>query len=409
MDVSSHSTSYWSFIYYSECLFVGTAYFPDNHQSLYIYCSSMSYFAAFLYIAFNSIINILLHCFGLYLLMMTKIKRSSKAINHLYLVNFSVSELLKSVSYILYATLRISDILGKDAVHNVHIYVLNILLPLTHSLCFIAIIVLVSDRIFLALYGSNVYIFSSWDQSRGKSLLLLLWGLVAVIFVIMYEVIGVFDETIKILSMNLVTVIDVLCIGLVILMYISVYRILLKMKSKFREALRRYPDFEDSLNVSDNGYSFRAAVRSVQYYFLTQFSGSDGRIRDYLKHCSYGHSLKQSPFYTTVLLTSSFVALAVLPTLILSVTSLAQGYVQDNLLIFVHISTSLSDTVNGIVYISTYQCLFKLFMKKVKTKYPWFTRKIHPVIENSNSNRCCRHFNRQHQNDYRSEGISQES
>ena len=102
-------------------------------------------------------------------------------------------------SYLLF--LRITDISGVMSTYKVSMYVLYMALPLTYSLCYIAVFVLVCDRLFLAVYGSNVYIFSSWDRSRGKSLVLLLWGFVVVVFVVMYEVVGIFQGVIKIASM----------------------------------------------------------------------------------------------------------------------------------------------------------------------------------------------------------------
>ena len=72
----------------------------------------------------------------------------------------------------------------------------------------------------------------------------------------------------------MIAIVDALCIAVVILMYIAIRHMLSKTRSKLREAIRRFPDFgADSLTVSgagDNQYSFRAAIRNVQHYFLAQ-------------------------------------------------------------------------------------------------------------------------------------------
>ena len=295
-------------------------------------------------IAVNSIINIVIHTFGLFLLTTIKIKRSTKAINHMYLVNLSASELLRNVSYTVYSVLTITSMFGMIAIRDVEIYVLYMLLPVSHSLCYIAILVLAGDRIFLALHGSHVYVSSSWDRSPGKSLLFLLWGVLVVLSVVMYEVVGIFHHMINTIAMSVVTLINVLCVLVVISMYISVHHILSKTRSKFREALKRYPDFENKNLSNNNAYSFLAAVRSVQYYFLTQVAGPHGKIDNNPKQKTYRRTLKQSPFYTTVLLMSSFLILVVVPSLILSACSLVKGFVQEDLLLLVHISTTVSDT-----------------------------------------------------------------
>ena len=66
----------------------------------------MAELTAYVYIVSNSTFNTVLHCFGLYLLITTKIRRSKKAVNHLYLVNYSASVLLKNMAYVLFSVLR---------------------------------------------------------------------------------------------------------------------------------------------------------------------------------------------------------------------------------------------------------------------------------------------------------------
>ena len=75
-------------------------------------------------------------------------------------------------------------------------------------------------------------------------------------------------------SRYMIAIVDALCIAIVILMYIAIRHMLNKTRSKLREAIRRFPDFgADSLTLTsagDNQYSFRAAIRNVQHYFLAQ-------------------------------------------------------------------------------------------------------------------------------------------
>lgn len=284
--------------------------------------------------------------------------------NHLYLLNYSACVLLKNVVYIVAGALKITYIAGVVTVSKLNVYLMYVLLPLTYSLCYTAVLVLAADRIFLALHGSNVYVFSSWDRTRGRSLVLLLWGFVVVVFVVMFEVVGIFHDVIKIVAMYLIAIVDVLCVVVVMLMYVSVHKILVKTRSKLREAIRRFPDFEDRLTAVNSRYSFRAAVRSVQYYFLPQIATSGGR-NHYNKRDTYGHTLQQSPFFTTVLVTSCFLLLVVLPSVILAVFSIAHGKVDEDLVLFVHICACLSDTVTGFAYILTYQSLFKVFVMRL--------------------------------------------
>ena len=72
----------------------------------------MGHLSLYVYLIINSTINTILHSFGLYLLITTKIRRSNKSVNHLYLINYSASALLKNLAYMLYGILRIADISG---------------------------------------------------------------------------------------------------------------------------------------------------------------------------------------------------------------------------------------------------------------------------------------------------------
>ena len=85
------------------------------------------------------------------------------------------------------------------------VYVLYIAIPLMYSLCYIAMLTLIGDRLFLAFHGSSIYLSSSWDRSRGKSMVFLLWVLFGVVFVVIYEVVGIFHGNVRIVAMYIVT------------------------------------------------------------------------------------------------------------------------------------------------------------------------------------------------------------
>ena len=310
----------------------------------------MQELVAFVFVFINSIINVIIHTFGLYLLLATKIERSEKSVNHIYLVNLSAWLLFKNTVYILCSLLKIKIILDTSLnAENMYVYVIY-MIPLVYSLCYVAMLVLIGDRIFLAFYGSNLYISSSWDRSHGKSLLFLLWVLIVVVFVVMYEVVGIFHGNIKIVSMYMVTLTNLVCIAFIVSILLVVHWILEKTKSKTRTTLREVLGVHRRNNVI-------AGLKQPNNHT----NGPNGVGVD-----NYGFTLRHSPFYTTVLLSITFLILVVAPSLAMSVCSIVKGYVQEDLLIIVHICTTISDTANGLVYIFTYQSVLKMFVRRMR-------------------------------------------
>ena len=82
----------------------------------------MAELTAYVYIVSNSTFNTVLHCFGLYLLITTKIRRSKKAVNHLYLVNYAASVLLKNIAYVLFSVLRWAGSLEEVTLHRPRLF-----------------------------------------------------------------------------------------------------------------------------------------------------------------------------------------------------------------------------------------------------------------------------------------------
>ena len=277
------------------------------------------------------VVNIMIHVLGLYLLLCLY-KGRQKISQHLFLINLSISSLIKNT---LYAYFDITNIVmfhtstKHKFLENLYDYVYLTFGSVAHDYYLLSLFYLTCDRLMVTIF--HVRYSSLWSLLKTKVLLTCTAFLLLTIWLTTYNVLGVVhnwnmtfvrSQTDKMIAVYIPTSFNLLFLFFATIAYYAMF-------SKFRTNRR--------ISTST--------------------------------HISSMDIFRRSRFHVAVLLLTSSLVLVVLPNLLftISTTCTCELLKTDAFGYYFSISVTVSDGVDGLIYVMCYNPVTILFKRKFKT------------------------------------------
>ena len=258
--------------------------------------------------------NILLHGLGLSLLI-SLYNKCEKTVAQLYLLNLSISKLLKNLIYLLYDAMYITYLSRTKDIYYIIIYLQLITGTVIYWLYLFAVMFLLVDRLAIVLLNMRYSII--WNIRKARILITTSWFFCVSVsflaFTLVYNYIGAKELTRYNITLKITYYIAIIFNGLFYIFAVLSYIIMfVKLKSK-----RRYTN-----KFSSNQSLFQVC--------------------------------RNSWFFIVSLLVASFLLLMVIPKLVLSISWINGDHLPEAVRVYIYISIALLDTVDGVIYIFMY-------------------------------------------------------
>ena len=274
-------------------------------------------------------LNILLHAFGLVFLIGAYQSRD-RSTQHLLVINLSVTEIFINI-------LRLSVVCTFEYLsRESYRYFFYFLLPQSRYLYYLTMLYLTIDRLLLATIPVRYQ--NIWNISKTKVLLATTWTSIFIIF------------------------------GPVITSIFWMY----KNNEVFTAKLGQV-NLSISLVLNIGTMATAIITYTVIYKRLTRNNRVSGASRP-----SFTQMLRNSQFYTSVLLVASYIVFAALPSLILAILMKVTA-AREEVIFGILLLGSFSDTLDVFIYIFKLPSVYKLLKKKMMPIFRCFARKVEPA------------------------------
>ena len=290
--------------------------------------------------------NIILHSAGLSLLVKT-FQGHNETVQHVYLINLSTIELLKSIIYLALNIIAcnydsLKNLKNNDNNHSnnnnnsssskviLHLYVYMVFVAVAlQCLYFFAMLFITADRLVATILNIKYNMF--WNVSKTKVLLSRVWGFCSVIWLsaitsicVIYGVDVHLKATVYKVHHYTMSMLSIMFLVFAIVSYILMFVSYMRSERK--------------------KISFGAGIRRKDTY----------------------HIYRNSRFYIAVLLIASYMGLMVVPGVITTSYWAVGSIVPETLALYIDISITLADTADGVIYVFMYtpvrRCLGRLFV-----------------------------------------------
>ena len=283
--------------------------------------------------------NVILHSFGIFLLV--KCHRSKNKIQYFFLGNLAASELMKNLVYTGYDILSIikyqHNRFDRNFLNNVLVFLKCLSGTSVYYSYVLANVFITGDRIACVYYSAR-YSFI-WTLYKSKVLLLSTW---------------------------------LFCLLTMIPVYLS--------------------DLKQPKKVIISGYV--ACMLNIMYlvfavlsytWIFSEYKKSKRRIKmsSTVEQLSTAQIFRQSRFYVAILILLSFLLFMVVPQFIIALMNLLSCKISENYDDYLCISETLSDTVDGIIYVFLQPKIRKMLLKNIRHMIGKFFQSENVVVPSS--------------------------
>ena len=285
-------------------------------------------------------INIVVHALGLYLLLCIY-KGRHKTPQHLFLINLSISTIIKNTFYAYQDVSEIAslEISMSKTSQDVQTYVHYTFEAASYDYYILSLIYLTCDRLMITLF--HVRYLTLWNLRKTKILLLCTACLSLLVWLTSINILGKSDNwNIKVVEKNSDKIINIY------------------------------------LPTASNSFF----VIFATFSYIAMFSRFRASCRDSLSvRISSITIFRRSKFFVAVLLVTSFLILLVLPNLLRTICTMSScRLVPENggFNFYFSISVSISDSVDGLIYVMFYAPVRNVFRRKLNAVLRFCNQKI---------------------------------